>query len=149
MSEDCGKPGTIFNWDDFSSGRDQALTFHGRAKSRPLLQIDGPCNMQSQVLVFTKEYTSFSDCMEHCKKLGTQCPSVKTREELDMLKDDLQANFPLLLDHFSYSEASLWLAVTQGHMVNTQLSNFDHWPEGVEAREGVWREYYTGEQLGD
>ena len=23
----------------------------------------------------------------------------------------------------------------------------DHWPEGVEAEEGVWRDYYTGEQL--
>ena len=55
MSEDCGKPGTIFNWDDFSSGSEQALTFHGRAKSRTLLQIDGPS------LPYAKSSSSFHE----------------------------------------------------------------------------------------
>ena len=100
MSEDCGKPGTIFNWVDFSSNRKQALASHGSAKNRTMLQIDGPCHTQNQVLIFTNEYTSFLDCMNHCEKLGTRCPSVKTREELDILKDDLQANLPLPLDLF-------------------------------------------------
>ena len=42
---------------------------------------------------------------------------------------------------------SLWLPMTQGHMVNRQLSSFDNWPQGLEVKEGIWRDYYTGDQL--
>ena len=27
------------------------------------------------------------------------------------------------------------------------LGKLDHWPQGVKAKEGVWRDYHTGEQL--
>ena len=28
-----------------------------------------------------------------------------------------------------------------------KLGRLDHWPKGIEAKDGVWRDYYTGEQL--
>ena len=40
----------------------------------------------------------------------------------------------------------LWLSATEGDK-NKNLSRLDHWPEDVEAVEGVWRDYYTGEKL--
>ena len=40
----------------------------------------------------------------------------------------------------------IWLQATKGD-IGGKLGRLDHWPEGVEAEEGVWRDYYTGEQL--
>ena len=36
----------------------------------------------------------------------------------------------------------IWLSATEGDIEN-ELKKLDHWPEGVEAEEGVWRDYYT------
>ena len=40
----------------------------------------------------------------------------------------------------------LWLSATEGD-VNLNLGELDHWPEGESAREGVWRDYYSGHEL--
>ena len=142
-----GTPGTFLNWEIFSStGREERTpTFHGKAIKSTILQSDGACQRQNRILVFTSEYTSFLDCMEYCKKLGTRCPSVKPSKELLMLHHDVQRSFPW--NPFVNSKVSLWLPVTQGKMVSKLLLRFDHWTEGLEVREGIWRDYYTGKQL--
>ena len=45
-------------------------------------------------------------------------------------------------------KSGLFLSVTEGD-VDNELTKPDHWPEKVEPKEGVWRDYYTGEQLGN
>ena len=40
----------------------------------------------------------------------------------------------------------LWLSVTEGDK-NYNLVRLDHWPTTTKATEGVWRDYYTGDQL--
>ena len=42
--------------------------------------------------------------------------------------------------------SSIWLSATEGD-IEQHLGEPDHWPEGVEAEEGVWRDYYTVEKL--
>ena len=84
---------------------------------------------------------SLSHCMEHCEKLGGRSPSVKTFEDWQILHQELQF---LRIDLLRFQV--LWLAATEGDK-NLKLSRLDHWPEGVEATEGVWRDYYTGEEL--
>ena len=44
--------------------------------------------------------------------------------------------------------AIIWLSATEGDLGN-ELGKLEHWPDGVEAEEGVWRDYYNGEQLGN
>ena len=41
---------------------------------------------------------------------------------------------------------SIWLSATEGD-IGKELGRLDHCPEGVEAMEGAWRDYYAGEQL--
>ena len=81
-------------------------------------------------------------CMQHCQKLGGRSPSVKTFQEWQSLAEEIQhiKVDPLRLP------AQLWLSATEGDK-NENLARLDHWPEGIEAEEGVWRDYYTGEQL--
>ena len=40
----------------------------------------------------------------------------------------------------------IWLSATEGDG-GLKLGELDHWPKGVRAKEGVWRDYYTGEEL--
>ena len=47
---------------------------------------------------------------------------------------------------YSKLTPEIWLSATEGD-IGDELGKLDHWPEGVEAKEGVWRDYYTGEQL--
>ena len=44
------------------------------------------------------------------------------------------------------------MSATEGDIGNKlknggELGKLDHWPSGVNAKEGVWRDFYTGEQL--
>ena len=44
----------------------------------------------------------------------------------------------------------IWLSATEGDIGEDKkfkLGELDHWPEGIIAEEGVWRDYYTGEKL--
>ena len=80
--------------------------------------------------------------MQHCEKLGGRSPSVKTETEWENLLKDVRASSP----DPSKLPAFIWLSATEGD-IRGKLGNFDHWPEEVEAEEGVWRDDYTGEQL--
>ena len=141
--EGCGgTEGNILNWKDFTSNTSEmegqqkgaSWTFHGKANNKTILQKNGPCESQSKVIVFTSEYTSSFACMEHCQKLGVRSPSVRTQDELKRFQTELQAVIPPETE-----EEPIWLSVTKGRLVKT--------PEDVAVNEGVWRDYYSGEQL--
>ena len=83
-----------------------------------------------------------SDCMQHCEKLGGRSPSVKTKKEWENLWKEMKAVSP---DFLKLPER-IWLSATEGD-IGLKLGRLGHWPEGVEAEEGVWRDYYTEEQL--
>ena len=83
-----------------------------------------------------------SFCMQHCQKLGGRSPSVRTFEEWTSFFEEAQhiKVKPLRLPRL------LWLSATEGDKASN-LSRLDHWPEDIDAVEGVWRDYYTGEKL--
>ena len=83
-----------------------------------------------------------SDCMKLCDKLGGRSPSVKTKQEWENLLEQLNAISP----DPSALPARIWLSATEGD-IGGELRKLDHWQEDVEAEEGVWRDYYSGEQL--
>ena len=83
-----------------------------------------------------------SYCMQHCEKLGGRVPSVRTFEEWQAFAEEVQH---IKVDPLRLPKV-LWLSATEGDK-NYNLSRLDHWPEGFEAVEGVWRDYYTGEEL--
>ena len=83
-----------------------------------------------------------SDCMKHCEKLGGRSPYVKTKKGWENLWKEIKAVSP----DTSKLPTWIWLQATEGD-IGGKLERLDHWPEGVEAEEGVWRDYYTGEQL--
>ena len=72
----------------------------------------------------------------------SRCPSVKTLEELNGLKHELQAIMPDT-EETEEEPVPVWLSVTRGK-IEKQLLDVDIVEVGDE---GVWRDYYTGEQL--
>ena len=55
-------------------------------------------------------------------------------KELDAITNDLSVFYDIRL------------AVTEGE-VDGKLTRPDHWPQDIEVKETVWRDYYTGERL--
>ena len=54
----------------------------------------------------------------------------------------------LVFEHGSTTSIVLsGLPVTQGVVDAGKLGRFEHWPQDVQPAPGVWRDYYTGEQL--
>ena len=84
------------------------------------------------------EYHDQSPCMELCEKLGGRSPSVKTFKDWEYVYKEVQ--------HFSLNPHDLpnyiWLSATEG-----ENSIESHWPKGINAEEGIWRDFYTGEEL--
>ena len=77
--------------------------------------------------------------MEHCKKLGGRSASVRTEAEWRHLHEEAkEAIIP--------EDNRIWLSATEGD-IEQHLGEPDHWPEGITAEEGVWRDYYTGDEL--
>ena len=89
------------------------------------------------------------DCMRHCQKLGGRSPPVNTLQQWLAMQSEIEAaaleEVNLLPD--------IWLSVTEGDLKG-RLTRLPNWPttEWIEgegevpliAREGVWRDYYTG-----
>ena len=67
---------------------------------------------------------------------------MKTKAEWEDLWKEVKATSP----DATRLPLFVWLSATEGD-IGLELGRLDHWPEGVEAEEGVWRDYYTGEQL--
>ena len=121
--EQCGAPGDIMNWVEDSSN----WTLTSAAKIVTAELHEGPCWRGSSLQVFAGNFEHHSDCMNHCEKLGNgRSPPVTTIEEIEYLQTELEAIAPNVRDL-----PSVWLAATDSQ------------------EEGVWRDYYTGEELGN
>ena len=90
-------------------------------------ELEGPCRRESAMNIFTANYNKHSECMYHCEKLGKgRSPPVSTIEKLNNLQTEVQAITPNTMDL-----PWLWLSATD------------------QEQEGVWRDFYTGERLGE
>ena len=140
--EECGLAGDFLSWE--KSVEEKQWTLHSKARWVDLDGgLEGSCKAKATMSVFPMNgYHFHSDCMEHCEKLGGRSPSVGKEKEWGNLLKGIEAVSPVL----SKLPARIWLSATEGHIGN-ELGELDHWPEGVIAEEGVWRDYYTGEQL--
>ena len=89
-----------------------------------------------------KDYHDHSYCMQHCEKFGGHSPSVRTFDEWQSFLEEVKhiEVDPLRLPR------TLWLSATEGDK-KFNLNRLDHWPKGIEAVEGVWRDYSTGKEL--
>ena len=146
--KECGLEGDFLSWE--KSLEEEQWTLHSKARWVDLDGgLEGPCRAKAQINVFLmNEWHYQSDCMKHCEKLGGRCPSVKTEMEWENLLKEVKLVSP---DPSKLPEA-IWLSATEGDIgfqlgIESKLGKLDHWPKGVEAKEGVWRDYYTGEQL--
>ena len=106
-------------------------------------------NDLAKVNFFTKKQWSYVGCMKFCQKMGGRSPPVRTREELDAMAGmliDLRA-FPPFSDE--YYSPNIFLSVTRGEEDDTYgHMTLEHWPKDVrKAKDGLWRDYYTGEEL--
>ena len=139
--KECGLAGNFLSWE--KSLEEEQWTLHSKARWIDLDSgLEGPCKAEAKMNVFPMNEKHYhSDCMRHCEKLGGQSPSVNTKKEWENLFREIRAVSP---DPSKLPKS--WLSATEGYRGN-ELGNLDHWPEGVEAEEGMWRDFYTGEQL--
>ena len=102
-----------------------------------------------KVNFFTNKLWSYVDCMKHCKKLGGRAIPVRNPQEwkeMDEVVEELRAHTP--------APDMLYLSVTRGEVdevtdndIHEKLT-LEHWPkETREAKQDVWRDYYTGEEV--
>ena len=81
-----------------------------------------PCQKSPSVTLIPFEpMPSMDACMEHCQKLQTRSPSVVSLEEWDGLNTELK--YHIQIQNYGY-----WLSLTD------------------RVEEGVWRDWYTGQQ---
>ena len=134
----CGALGDYLNWEKTD------WSLHSNARVVPLKDIvTRPCKKKSKVQVFHMKGKHWqSHCMQHCQKLGGRSPSVKTLEEWHIVHKEIEH---IRNDH-KHLPSRLWLSATEGDKKN-MLSRLDQWPEGRNAVESVWRDFYTGDQL--
>ena len=139
----CGLEGDFLNWE--KSFEEEQWTLHSKARWIDLDGgLEGPSRAKAKMNVFPMNERQHyqSDCMKHCEKLGGRSPSVKTKKEWENLLKEVKVISP---DPSKLTER-IWMSATEGD-IEGELMRLDHWPEGVEAGEGVWRDYYTGELL--
>ena len=138
-SDKCGSSGNFLNWEEVSS----KWSLHSMARMELVDSARGPCRRESRMHIFPMmEVHDQSYCMHHCQKLGGRSPAIRTLEEWETFSGEVQH----IRVHPLGLPIDLWLSATEGDM-NGILSHLDHWPEGTEAVEGVWRDFYTGEKL--
>ena len=98
----------------------------------------------AKVNFFSKEERLYVGCMKHCQKMGGRSPPVRNKTELDDMKGMLAD-----LRTFPPFPKSLFLSVTgsTGNEIFGDMT-LEHWPKDIrEAKDGLWRDYYTGEKL--
>ena len=137
-TEKCGASGDFVNWEETT------WTLHSKAFY--ITWVDsarGPCRRESKMHVYPMiKFHYQSHCMQHCEKFGGQSLSVKTHQEWQTFPEEIPHTQVDLLR----LPKQLWLSATEGDK-NLKLTRLDHWPEGIEANETVWRDFYTGEML--
>ena len=89
--------------------------------------------------------------MQHCEKLGGRSPPVTTLGEWENLVAELET----ISEETFYDY--MWTSATEGDKDGASV-RLSHWPQTevvggesimLEAKEGVWRDYYTGLRLTD
>jgi hypothetical protein len=132
--EECGAPGDYLSWEDAE------WELHSQAKLDTMPAIEGPCRATSKLHVFTAVMFN-TDCMQLCQKLGKgRVASVLTRQDWQNFTEEVSSVTPDIS-----VLPWLWLSLKEGEPGS--LASLAHWPEGTKARETVWRDYYTGEQI--
>ena len=130
----CGAPGDFLSW------KDATWSLHSKARTIEVDSSRGPCRRESKLQVYPMEYdTHHRDCMQLCEKLGGRSPSIVRTEDLENFSEEVRLLEDLPLPY-------LWLSATEGDR-DLGLYTLDHWPKSSKAMEGVWRDYYTGEEL--
>ena len=145
--QECGLEGDFLSWE--KSVEEEQWTLHSKARWVDFDGgFEGPCRAEAKMNVFPmNEEHDHSMCMKHCEKLGGRSPSVKTERQWENLLKEVKAVSPDPSKLGKSGEANrgrIWLSATEGDL-GLKLGKLDHWPEGVVAEEGVWRDYYTGE----
>ena len=136
--EMCGRQGDFLSWEEAE------WILHSEAKLVEVDRLlDGPCRTEGKMHIFPMLYHSHQDCMELCAKLGGRSPPVTTLKEWETFKREIAAVTPLSMEKLPLI---MWTSATEGD-VDRKLKRLAHWPKGVEAMEGVWRDYYTGKVL--
>ena len=117
--EECGALGDYVNWKV-----DQWVLNH-KTKIKMVSRLEGPCQPESSIHVYTGNFQVHTHCMQFCPKIGKgRSPPVRTLKEYKTLQTNLHAITPDIRA-FMW----MWLAATD-------------WEE-----EGVWRDAYTQEVL--
>jgi hypothetical protein len=123
--EECGAPGDYLSW------AEAEWELHSMARNYTIPASEGPCRVQSDMHFYTADFSSLTDCMEHCEKLGDgRSPPVRTLQEWETLNEKLRQISPDITN-MPYSGQYLWLSATD------------------EEDEGKWRDYYTSEVIGN
>ena len=144
--EECGLEGDFISWE--KSFEENLWNLSSKARWMDLDGgFDNPCTAKSSLDVFPMDETiSQWDCMKHCKKLGGHPPSMKTQKEWEYFWGEMKALGP----DPAGLPSKMYLSATEGvnpEGDNDKLGEPSHWPEGVTATEGVWRDYSSGEIL--
>lgn len=139
---ECGRSGDFLSWE--KSLEEEQWTLHSKARWVDFDdELEGPCRTKTKINVFPmNDWHHQRECMKHCKKLGGHSPSLITKTEWENLLKDAKALTP----YPSKLPKYIWLSTTEGD-TGLKLGSLDHWPVEVKAGEGVWRNYYTGDQL--
>ena len=146
--EECGAPGDLVSWEGAE------WTLHSQAK---FVEVDkeweGPCRKESKVQVFTADFNEQHDCMEHCKKISYgRSPPVTSEKEWKKLTREVD-----LITQDRSILPNMWLSATEGDK-DKKLARIGNWPQTevvknetkrLEAEETVWRDFYTGQRLGN
>jgi hypothetical protein len=115
--EKCGAPGDYLSWEEAE------WELHSMARSYTIQVSEGPCRATSSLHVYTEEFDTHIQCMQHCEKLGGgRSPLVQTPQQWKGLQLELQK---ITLDLKVLGPQLLWLAATD------------------EKNESLWRDYYT------
>ena len=142
--DDCGAGGDLLRWEETE------WTLHSAARLIEVELSKGPCRHESKIHVFTADFKSHQGCMEHCRKLGDgRSPPLLTSQQWEILTMEVGT-----ITDFDFSVIPwMWMSVTEGD-VDKKLAKPNHWPllepggkETLNAVEGVWRDYYTGERV--
>ena len=144
--KECGLEGDFLSWE--KSVEEDLWILHSKARWVDLNhKLEGPCVAKAIMNIFPMSKLLFhSDCMNHCKTLRGRSPSVRSLMGWNNLWKELKYISPIA----SKLPDRIWLSTTEGDRSDNKgykLGEPDHWPEGKKAEEGVWRDYYTGEQL--
>ena len=137
--EECGTPGNFLSWEK-ASRNEEAWNLKGNASTITLPSNEGPCWKEKTITIFKSKSMSAYQCMEHCKKIGSRSPTLRTLQEWESLAKELK------ISSQNIDKKGFWLSATQGG-ANDDLELPEHWSQDIEVKQGLWRDYYTGEQL--